>query len=392
MSESLTIDSTPAQLLEEARQRTNISINDQEAMTPLTQLIEGLNKTAQFREGAATVKREFILRILMNRLRMIRDFSSHPEITDIELLPPLLINGLPRTGSTKMQKTLAATGDFNFLPYWMCINSASHSGQPNEDVSARIAEIDEYAKWFRKTSPETQFGHDIAALEPEEEAYIMMQSLKCSALSGFARADEYLTWLEEAQDYGHQYRYLNQTLKYLIWQGLADPKKPFLLKCVINLGREKEILEAIPGVRIAVMHRNPIASVPSGARLRTAFFGAYSDQTLDLTQAHARYAKRVLASLQYRQANPHMLFHDICYDDLVSNAKGVIAGVYNFMDMEPSTSALAHVAQWEEKNPKNIHGAWTYRSEDFGFTDNDIRHEFADYYAWLKDSGIANWS
>ncbi len=392
MSESLKIDSTPEELLLEARQRTNISIEDTEAMAPLTHLIQGLNRTAQFRAGAAAVKRQYILRILMNRLRMIRDFSAHPEIADIELVPPLLINGLPRTGSTKMQKTLAATGDFNFLPYWMCINSASHTGQPNEDVSDRIAEIDEYANWFREVSPETRFGHDMAALEPEEEAYIMMQSMRCSALSGFARADDYLTWLEEEQDYGHQYRYLNQTLKYLIWQGLADPEKPFLLKCVINLGLEKEIIDAIPGVRIAVMHRNPIASVPSGARLRTAFFAAYSDQTLDLTQAHARYARRVLASLQFRRSNPDILFHDICYDDLVRDAKSVIEGVYHFMGMEPSPSALSNVAQWEEKNPKNIHGAWTYRSEDFGFSDEDIREEFSPYYDWLKASGIANWS
>ena len=63
-----------------------------------------------------------------------------------------------------------------------------------------------------------------------------MQSMRCSTLSDFARADDYLTWLEEEQDYGHQYRYLNQTLKDLIWQGLADPEMPFLQKCVINLG------------------------------------------------------------------------------------------------------------------------------------------------------------
>ena len=88
MSESLKIDSTPEELLLEARQRTNISIEDTEAMAPLTRLIQGLNRTAQFRAGAAAVKREYILRILMNRLRMIRDFSAHPEIADIELILP----------------------------------------------------------------------------------------------------------------------------------------------------------------------------------------------------------------------------------------------------------------------------------------------------------------
>ena len=70
-----------------------------------------------------------------------------------------------------MQKTLAATGDFNFLPYWMCMNPASESGVPHEDVSNRIADVQAYADWFGRASPRTQNGHDMSPHEPEEEAY-----------------------------------------------------------------------------------------------------------------------------------------------------------------------------------------------------------------------------
>lgn len=384
------IDGTADELLTEARRSTGIDIVDTDAAEPLSILIDAYNSSAQFTPDGAVMKRAYLLRFLQNRLRMMRDFDAHPEIHDIELRPPLLINALPRTGSTKMQKTLAATGDFNYLPYWMCINSASHTGVPNEDVGPRIAEVEEYVDWFRRASPDTRFGHDMSPLEPEEEAYVLMQSLRCRALAGFANANDYVTWLG-AQDLGGQYRYLHDTLKYLVWQGLADPDKPFLLKCVVNLGLETEIREAIPGVRIAMMHRDPVSVVPSAARLGTVFRAAYSHADMDMSGAPQRFAAGMRATLRHRSEHPDEEFFDIDYDRVRSDVGSVIADLYAFAGVEQSATTLSNVATWEANNPQNKHGSWKYAAEDFGFTDNDVREAFADYYAWVEAHGICSW-
>lgn len=239
MSDWPTIAGSADELLHDARIATGIDIVDTQAIEPLAILVASYNRETRFTEDGASMKRSYVLRILKNRLRMTRDVAAHPQVLDIELLPPLLINALPRTGSTKMQKILAATGDFNYLPYWMCMNSASETDAPNESTVGRIADIQHYADWFNQASPEVRFGHDMSPLEPEEEAYILMQSLFVPTLAGFATATDYIAWLNN-QDQGSQYRYLRDTIKYLIWQGLADPNKPFLLKCVANLGLEAE--------------------------------------------------------------------------------------------------------------------------------------------------------
>lgn len=384
------IDGTADELLTEARRSTGIDIVDTDAAEPLSILIDAYNSSAQFTPDGAVMKRAYLLRFLQNRLRMMRDFDAHPEIHDIELRPPLLINALPRTGSTKMQKTLAATGDFNYLPYWMCINSASHTGVPNEDVGPRIAEIEQYVDWFHRASPNTRFGHDMSPHEPEEEAYVLMQSLRCRALAGFANANDYVAWLG-AQDLGAQYRYLHDTLKYLVWQGLADPHKPFLLKCVVNLGLEAEIREAIPGVRIAMMHRDPVSVVPSAAKLGTVFRAAYSHADMDMSSAPQRFATGMRATLRYRSDHPDEEFFDIDYNRVRSDVGSVIADVYAFAGVEQSATTLSNVASWETSNPQNKHGSWTYAAEDFGFTDNDVREAFADYYAWVEVHGVCSW-
>jgi len=206
-------------------------------------------------------------------------------------------------------------------------------------------------------------------------------------------ATDYIAWLNN-QDQGIQYRYLRDTLKYLIWQGLADPNKPFLLKCVANLGLEAETVEAFSesGLKLAYMHRNPLSVVPSASRLGRAFRRAYSDVDADMSGRPVKMAGQMMRSLKYRESHPEEAFHDICYDNVRTDARSVINGIYEFCGLTPSDQTYANVARWELENPKNKHGRWSYTAEEFGFTEEDIRREFESYYAWVKAEEICNWT
>ncbi len=59
-----------------------------------------------------------LLQWLKNRLLLTDLLSRHPEIHDIELAPPVVIAGLPRTGTTHLHNLLAAAPTFRTLPYW----------------------------------------------------------------------------------------------------------------------------------------------------------------------------------------------------------------------------------------------------------------------------------
>ena len=59
-----------------------------------------------------------LLQWLKNRLLLTDLLVRHPEINDIELLPPIVIAGLPRTGTTHLHNLLAAPTTFRTMPYW----------------------------------------------------------------------------------------------------------------------------------------------------------------------------------------------------------------------------------------------------------------------------------
>src|SRR6516162_5423890 len=59
-----------------------------------------------------------LLQLLKNRLLFTDLLRRHPEIDDIQLRPPIVIAGLPRTGTTHLHNLLAAAPTFRTMPYW----------------------------------------------------------------------------------------------------------------------------------------------------------------------------------------------------------------------------------------------------------------------------------
>ena len=354
-------------------------------------LIDGYNGSARFTPDGAAMKRGFIVRVLRNRLRLLRDLDAHPEILDIELHPPIIVHAMPRTGSTKLQKVLSATGDVNWLPYWMTMNYASVTGAHGEDVTERVADVAAYASWFDRRSPETRFGHHMVATEAEEEAYVMMGSLRTPTFGGFARCDSYLAWLA-TQDPAAQFRYVRDVLKYLVWQGLADPDKPFLLKCVVTLGYEPQLREVYPDATIVALHRTPLEFVPSAAKLGECFRAAYSDHgRVTGPELPRRYAKKVDQSLDHRAAHPEDVFCEVGYRDVRDDVRGVVERIFDTAGVETSERTLANVAAWEDAHPQRRSGGWDYAPEDFGFTAADVRAAFARYIDWACAAGVGDW-
>src|SRR5262249_50057183 len=59
-----------------------------------------------------------VLQLLKNRLLLTDLVARHPEIPEIDLAPPVIIAGLPRTGTTHLHNLLAADPRFRPPPHW----------------------------------------------------------------------------------------------------------------------------------------------------------------------------------------------------------------------------------------------------------------------------------
>jgi hypothetical protein len=370
------------ELMARAREIAGVDLVDPEIVEPLSILHRAYGEEAQLdQEGAHTLTKSLV-RLLANRLRMKRDFQRHPEIRDQPLKGPLVVMGVARSGTTKLQKVLAASGDFNWLPYWMNFSWASRTGEPDEPVEDRIAEADAHCRWYDARSPETKLGHSFETLEAEEEAVLSEGCFVTPTFIGYAEIPSYAQWLG-TQPPGVWFEFLRDSLKYLQWQGLASADKPWLLKSPNYNGLELEILKVFPEARLIMAHRSPLKTLTSMGKLVQCFRHAYSELKPDLGLILEHNVFNMNAHLVNRRAHPELPLLDIRFEDIVGSLPAVLARIYTDAGLPLSDASLAKMLRWDAENAMHKQGEFKYSIEELGLDEAIIREKMADYFALL---------
>ncbi|MGI9345606.1 MAG: sulfotransferase family protein [Gammaproteobacteria bacterium] len=373
---------TAAELIRRAHKETGIDLVDHEAREPLEILVASINKESQLHRDGAIAMEAYLLRILSNRLRMKRDIEAHPEILDEHLQPPVIICGPPRTGTTKLHKMLAHSGDFNWLTFWQSLYPSLMTGERSESPNPRIEATDAYADWFRAYSPSARSGHEFATHEPEEELFIIEQSLISPVPTAWSVVDDYLGWFLE-QDMQFRMQHLQKTLQYLQWQGYGSSDKPWILKYPMYFGSELELLKIFPGAKLLATHRLPRESVPSTQRMFEILHAPYTNHWNDIYDAAFRYSILIGNHMAVRSQIPENTMLDLYYEQIVRSSDAWIAQIYEMANLELSPMSMARIKGWLAHNPQHKKGRHQYSAEQYGTNALELDNMFADYMQLL---------
>lgn len=379
---SYPIEMTCDEMMVRAREVAGVNIVDDEIAEPLAILRRAYDEEAQLdREGTKEITRKLV-RLLVNRLWMKRDFLAHPEIAEQEIKGPLVVMGVARSGTTKLQKVLASSGDFNFLPFWMNFSWASRSGKPGEALDERIAEAEEHCRWYDARSPETKLGHAFETMEPEEEAVLSEGCFVSPTFLGYADIPSYAQWLA-GRPQSIWFDFLRDCLKYYQWQGLASSDKPWLLKSPNYNGLERDLLKAFPGARLVMAHRSPLKTLTSMCKLVQCFRIAYSSLEPDLPLIVEHNYHGMNVHLANRRTNPDLPLLDIRFEDIVGNLPRVLERIYADAGLPLSGESLTRMLQWDKDNTMHKHGEFKYSLAELGLEEEVIRNRMADYFDLL---------
>jgi Sulfotransferase family len=371
------------EFLARARERTGIDLVDRGAVEPLSVWLKSLNEESGLHASGAKGMEQKILRHLCNRLRMQRDFARHPEIAEQTLGAPIFLCGMARTGSTKTQKLLAASGDFNWLPYWQTLNPCLLSGSRQESPQARIEDSDAFTRWFDVASPETRFGHAFQTHAPEEESLILEHSLKSPVALGWSPIDGYLSWLA-TQNMSTQFVYLRDTLKYLQWQGLASESRRWILKSPLYTGMEPLLLGVFPDACLVMTHRHPVVTIPSGLRLLELFHKPFTECRTDPEKYLAGMAGAIDRHLQIRSTMSDHEILDIDFREIIGSVRSLVEKIYTFSGVRLSAESLKRMLDWDHNDRSHSVGKHVYALEDYDLREATVQHRFAGYIEFLR--------
>jgi len=372
-----------ATLMALARSASGIDLPDDDAATALPHLVQALNNEGMLHAPGARAMRDYLVRILVNRLRMARDLRAHPVIREQPITAPVFLCGMARTGSTKLHKLLAASGDFNWAPFWLVLYPSLVSGDPGEPPHARIEAGDRFARWFDEASPLSRRVHWMTTHEPEEDAYLVEQSLMSYMFNGWAPVNSFMHWLS-GQPPAAPYHHLRLVLQYLQWQGLADPRKPWVLKSPLHAGMEAHIRRAFPDCRFVMTHRHPAEAIPSCISLLQAFHAPYTTAPVSPLQTIANHRMTWCAQQAFRDTVPAGTVLDVPYQRLLTHWERQLQRVYDHLGLPLQPQALSRMQQWNGQNPQHKDGQHRYGLAEFGLDTAHIDAELADYLGFLS--------
>lgn len=351
----------------------------------LDAMFKALREEANLSMQGKALMHERIVTQLVNRLTIEDYCKRYPEILQQRIDDPVVIVGLPRTGTTLLQRALAVDPRFYSAAWWETRYPAPLPGQTVEDPAQRIAlaraEVDAMIRYM----PQILAIHPLDAMQADEE-FMLMEHSFMSAMDSYANVPSYTAWLDR-QDQTPVYDYLKKMLQFLQWQKLqrgvpARHAGRWILKTPQHLHTLELLFKVFPQARVVLTHRDPTQTIPSIASFAHTLWKMYADApdaSVVGQQWSARMGRAVHHVMAVRTALPADRFLDIRFEDTVTDPLGVIESVYRFTGMAFTDEVRAAMRAWLVQNPRDKRAAHDYTLAQFGLGEDQLKRDFAPY-------------
>jgi hypothetical protein len=368
-------------LMSEARRQTGLAdFGDQSFVEPLTTLLGLIEQEPLLTPLGRLMLRTAMLNKLKVRLRAEALFRRHPEIAAEEIAAPIFITGLTRSGTSMLQRLMAADPGLRSLPFWEAFNPAPLPRRRWQRQDPRLRAAAVTIEAMQRLMPELLLMHPMAVHMPEEELFLLELSFREAPP---LRAPALVRWVD-AQDQTPSYSYLRRMLQLMQWQ---RRRERWLLKCPVHLPRLPTLTTVFPDARVIWTHRDPTRCLASACSL-FARQNSYYVKEVDAGEVGAsvteRFRGRLDRAMDFRDGAGAGRIKDVSYYALMDDPMREISSIYEFLGRELRPETISCMKRWLNDHPQGKNGTHQYRLQDFGIQPQSVEPHFARYRARLQ--------
>lgn len=316
-----------------------------------------------------------------NRLRIEELLKRHPEILDIKIDRPIVVAGLPRSGTTHLLNLISTDQRFRSLPYWESVAPVPgpEAVLPGE-ADPRLVRCRAAWQEFDQMLPLLKNMHEMSPEHVHEENELQGPDFSNYNIEWTSRPhrwrDHYL-----GTDQTPHYRYLKKVLQVLTWH--RGPNR-WVLKSPQHLENLIPLITAFPDAIVVMTHRDPVAVIQSaltmiayGDRLRRKVIepAQTARYWIDRIEHMLRCCVRDRGKLRLAQSLD-VMFHDINADTVA-----VAERIYERAELEFTAATRRAFEDHLRQNPRGKYGQILYDLErDFAIAPSTLRERFGFYY------------
>jgi hypothetical protein len=321
-----------------------------------------------------------VIGVLRGRAQAIQSMNAHGGFDAHAIESPVVITGVPRTGTTALHRLMAVDRRFQGLQTWLLDSPMPRPpietwrDYPQFQKTAATLEA-QYA-----AAPEKRAAHYRAAEEVHECCMVLRQSFVSNLWNCAWSAATYDAWWQcqsEAPAYRHFYRCVQ-----LI--GSKEPQTRWLLKNPGHIDNLDLLFMVFPDAKVIQTHRDPAKALPSLVSLLMQLNALTEDGRREqraenmLVREVAKWAGAVRKAERVRAITPGRVM-DVIHADFHREPMKVLERIYGFIGMEITDELRMSFERRIKEKPELSHGAHRYSIADYGMTDAQAREPFDDY-------------
>ncbi|MEM7413676.1 MAG: sulfotransferase [Myxococcota bacterium] len=365
----------PENLLDTARRKNQLDdFGEDDFRAPFEVLCDALDREAGLHVLGRFSNRSLILQLLTSRLRLAELFRRHPEIAEERIERPIIIAGLPRTGTTHLHNLISQDPSLRSLPYW-------ESLEPFPDPKETATGDAQDPRWVR-CGKALDFLHQVMPLFPamhemepdavHEEIQLLAIAFSTMLFESSCEIPSYVRWYKQS-DQRPAYRYLRRCLQALQW--LRGPKR-WILKSPQHLEQLEPLIEVFPDACVVQTHRDPLRITASLCTM-LAYGHRMSAASVDPHRIGRIWSARVedllRGSIEGRAAIPDDQVFDVHFREFMKDDVAMVERVLAFAGHPLTEDALSAMQRFMDAHPRGRHGTIRYVLEDLGLDAEERR-------------------
>jgi hypothetical protein len=344
-------------------------------------LCRALREEARLTPAGHFAQHTLLSGLLRNRLLIEDRIRRHPELLDTDVAAPIIICGLPRTGTTHLHNLMSVDQRLRSLPYWESLEPLLAEGErPAEGEPDPRRARTEQALWLVDAAmPQFKRMHEMTVDHVHEEIQLLAIDFSSMLFETIAPMP---TWRDFylAHDQRPSYAYLRRILQVL--QHERPEGQRWLLKSPQHLEQFPALFETFPEATFVITHRDPV-SVTVSMTTMLAYAARMAQSTVDVVGLGRYWAERLERMLRAcvadRDTLPADRSIDVRFDEFMADDVAMVDRVYAVAGEAMTDEVRAAMGRFMVDHPRGRHGGVTYDLGQFGL-DRDERRKAMAFY------------
>lgn len=384
--ETLTVELNRQSILAEAEQNTGLSDWGPEDFLPRLDLLCDEWNSDEGLTGIGRLSlRNKLLQHASSRLLIQDQFNRHPEIYDIQIEKPIIVAGLPRSGTTHLLNLMASDSRLRALPLWESYEPVPMTGDEllEDGTDPRYQRCADSWGMMQAMTPYMAAMHPMNPDHIHEELELMGPNFGSYNYEWLCHSPRWRDYYF-SEDQTYQYEYMRDVLKLLTWQQ-RDTDRPtrWVLKCPQHLEQLPVLHKVFPGATIAITHRDPVSVIQSTITMLAYGQRLGRKQVITdnlLTYWTARIQHLLQACTDDRNKLPEAQSIDVPFHLMIKDDVGMVEKIYQKAGLEMTEQARVELGRFVDDH-KDAYGRVVYDLKgQFGADPDELRERFNFYY------------